>query len=568
MNLIYTVAYGNPLYLEMARFLVKSARDNGYEGRFVVLSDEKAAIEGADVILFNRSAHFFSKGAIRKYVNLSDYEKVLYVDTDILFQENPDKLFELDGIRIAVEEGKQSGDVALAANYNILFFTEEEKKLIASNKVLKVNSGTILLPGSEADSFLEGWERAWIEAPRRLAYENDKKKNFNLDLMDQPVLQAWLFREGIDWEAFPHGTVSFPFCSGSDSPAPVVHLCGPLNEGKNNSEQNKWAVLGEMQKRMGSFKDNTMLYTVCFGKEVYFRLAEEMIISARLKGFKGEIFVISDRDWVFPGAAKNIKTGWKLSRTEIRNHVDLSKYDKVLYSDSDIVFTKNPKHLMRFDTVAVATGTTWLHTAPATNSFMTEEEKEKAKAENAYGINSGTVAFPGKIGHDFLALWEKTWDEFDKTVLSDPWGGDIPNWQNFDESALQVLLLRGMEHHKFPYNEVNFPIFSVIPTIKERYGYNQDSFSSDCSAVHFMPTSIKIDHWKTLEWMKSLRGKDGVPVALEKVKSDFISMMQGKNPMRVMMDKLNRMESEIQTLTKAVIMIGEFLKKEKQDELV
>ncbi len=256
-----------------------------------------------------------------------------------------------------------------------------------------------------------------------------------------------------------------------------------------------------------------LLYSYAFGKDYYFLLAAEMVKSARLHGFTGEIVILTDRPYSFEGAKTCVMEMTKndLWRTAILRAVNTDSFEKILYVDTDVVFTRNPDYLMKSDKVAISTIGNSLCTAIITNHYLTEKEKREAEETKNRGICSGTISFPGKLAKEFMPVWEDRWKSFDKSNAPYIHGREV-SWELWDECALQSMCLRGEIDWEFiPSQLVNFP---CIPINIE------GKFNRDTACMHFVGfANGDKEKAAILEWMQTAQNPLAIPVMLEKIRA-------------------------------------------------
>jgi hypothetical protein len=244
-HLIYTTAQGDPIYLAMARELVRSARRHGFEGEILVLTDREENVEGARCHVDAAAPDRLIKAGLIRALSpgeIAAYDAILYVDSDCLFRKAPEDLFRHDGLRLFAEKG------IARESYNFLFFDEEENERAVKEGLPRINSGTIRIPGLQASSLLSAWQETWLRAPREALCAREGRRRYNPLLMDQPALQVLLLRAGLDWSPFPPGTIGFPVYAASPA-ATLLHFCGPLNGGRTSALENKRQVLRWMREQ-------------------------------------------------------------------------------------------------------------------------------------------------------------------------------------------------------------------------------------------------------------------------------------------------------------------------------
>lgn len=223
-TLIYTVAYGEFPFVDMALNLKKTAFASGYTGEFRILREE----------------HCFpgmpKAGLIRALsrAQIESYDKILYVDCDCVFLEDPAPLFGHTGVAAVFES-------AGISEYSALFLTAEERLKARAG----VHSGALLLPGTQAYDFLEAWESIWLTSPRDAVRREDKYSWVPEGLMDQPALQAVLIRRNIPCARLRG--MCFPLIAPEAKEGVLAHFCGDLEAGGHVA--NKVAVWNSIEER-------------------------------------------------------------------------------------------------------------------------------------------------------------------------------------------------------------------------------------------------------------------------------------------------------------------------------
>lgn len=215
MNLIYTVAIGND-HVRYARFMVQSLRTFGkFDGDILVFSDHAHNIDGATVvqqldILALRKPHM-TKAFIGKALDVSAYNKVCWLDADVVAVQPVAPLFEQAGlwlpveVKVLQEEDKQA------------FSIPAEPCAIGD---IGLNAGLILHDGVEWNGFCQRWWDAMVIG-----------QCWNHQYcFDQPVLNH-LIRSGIiPANRMPEGTMHFlhPLAQPFTDITVFVHARAPL----------------------------------------------------------------------------------------------------------------------------------------------------------------------------------------------------------------------------------------------------------------------------------------------------------------------------------------------------
>ena len=257
MNLIYTVAYGNPEHFQLVWEWAKSIRAMGYTGELILLSDREYEIEGCKTIVcdFMDPSQFW-KAAIRRVVRCEDYEKILFLDSDISHLQNPEKYFELYGICIP-----QEPTLVRKSGLNGAFLTPSEWDLWSNER--SYNAGTFLMPGALANEFLTTWEIEWksVDWSKKKDFWPDTK-TYKGQMYDQGILQAMIVRNQFPVMPIPmpDNFVGFPCLRPELGNTVAVHFCG-LEHNKSNKRDVLDAMRGVSvpQDRVAIFKNMRLL---------------------------------------------------------------------------------------------------------------------------------------------------------------------------------------------------------------------------------------------------------------------------------------------------------------------
>jgi len=235
MNLIYLICYWNndPMWVEMTTMCVTSLRKLGnYKDKIVIMTDHNQAFMSCDLgdntevlnvssnEIIETSNHrngaecfYVAKQKFYKFFDVSPFNKVLYLDSDILVINDIHPLFNI------------SEDFHYAREYlpmNSPWFNgcldEDEKE--QANWVRGANAGTFCVPSNMFSSYMQLWLRSICEFPSAVAY-------------DQPVLNALIFRNKISAKPFADYTVAFPqqqtFSHQLRKQTSILHYAGNKN---------------------------------------------------------------------------------------------------------------------------------------------------------------------------------------------------------------------------------------------------------------------------------------------------------------------------------------------------
>lgn len=205
-NLIFTIAFDQPnvpYHQMMAKMLVSSIFRTGFSGDVLILTNSEHRVfehGRANVEEISLDTGSIAPGALgleamqfkyraREYVPVEDYEKILFVDCDCLFQSSPERLLEGEmDIRFAEEPLWQ-----VTSMYHNAYLTDAELETLTAPAV---NSGTWWVRSEHFHRVMEEWERIDAQEPLRKKNAGDQPAWVRL-LLDTP-LRREAFRLGID----------------------------------------------------------------------------------------------------------------------------------------------------------------------------------------------------------------------------------------------------------------------------------------------------------------------------------------------------------------------------------
>lgn len=173
-------------FVHMTNTMIDSARISGYKDDLVILSDQKVDIKQADLIVTdpvpNRLTYpwdiLLMRSRIWRYVDMSKYDYILYVDADTIINKPLDDLFKhMAEINMIGAQGE-----GMSLNHmhktHLYEFEEHEKKKYG--KYMAYCSGIVGWPGNElGQGFIKDWEE----------YCDKSRSN------DQTVLNTLLYRK-------------------------------------------------------------------------------------------------------------------------------------------------------------------------------------------------------------------------------------------------------------------------------------------------------------------------------------------------------------------------------------
>lgn len=186
-----------------------------------------------------------------------------------------------------------------------------------------------------------------------------------------------------------------------------------------------------------------LAYFVAVGMRRFRWAAGWAIKSLRGAGqFSGDIVVVSDVPYEFPCGARTIvvndadvlaKPNWMKMR--IRNHVDLTKYERVMFLDSDVAVARPLDDFLELTTFSQTTTATddMLHNIGQGFTYRCLEEVEIEENSERRAVNAGFYVMPGPLAPAWLVAWE----EMQKATLKRPG----PGWC---QPGLNACMVRGL----------------------------------------------------------------------------------------------------------------------------
>ncbi len=240
-DLIYTTAFGQPIFKKMAVVSAMSARARGFTGRFIILTDEAFDCNYAEVMVLKpmeKGQERIWKTRLDEVVNMRHFARILFTDSDIDFIRHPRFLLELadDTFAVSLEHTKiidQKFNMFSMPGYN--------------GDDLAVNSGTFVMRGDLAAGFFKTWNEYWAENKKHYPQSHKTAQSDRGELYDQPHLQACITRGQIPFKYIPMEMVVFPglkweYDHGVKPETVLLHF-----NGFHPSERNKARVLEYME---------------------------------------------------------------------------------------------------------------------------------------------------------------------------------------------------------------------------------------------------------------------------------------------------------------------------------
>lgn len=149
-KLIYFTVGNNPNYVKLVKLCIDTLYKHNYDGDFLFITDLKESIKNEiefkneplfiEVPQSNLALSSANKLKIHLYDKIESYDKIIFCDSDILWLDNPDRIFDMineDLIYISNESPLMSRDVWWGGH----LLTEEEKMDIEQNQIKAMNAG-------------------------------------------------------------------------------------------------------------------------------------------------------------------------------------------------------------------------------------------------------------------------------------------------------------------------------------------------------------------------------------------------------------------------------------------
>jgi hypothetical protein len=193
MKLIYFTLGNNPNYISIANLCIKSLYKQNYDGDFLFITDLKNEI--LNNIQFNKEPLFIettssnlmkssaNKLKIYLYEKISNYEKIIFSDLDILWTCNPDKIFEI------LDEDlffMSSQDVLMSEEWwGARILNDDEKIKISESNILGLNAGIF------------AFNKNMVEHLKKIDDFLNQNIHLSNECLEQPFINVYLFRNNL-----------------------------------------------------------------------------------------------------------------------------------------------------------------------------------------------------------------------------------------------------------------------------------------------------------------------------------------------------------------------------------
>lgn len=191
---------------------------------------------------------------------------------------------------------------------------------------------------------------------------------------------------------------------------------------------------------LGKLLGSSLLRTWFSGDVVIFRNTEEPLYQVERAGLT-EVFVETP-DFSKIGEEQE---AWRY-KFRVRDYLDVSAYDKVLFLDADCLAVRNLDHLLEGDWDIGWYAESRKLTDPVFNCFLTDAEIHQWRGRP--GANSGTLAVRAEFFHEVMAEWER----IDLGPTTRPrFCSDQGSWN-------RLLLDTKLRTKQFESGEIQFPL--------------------------------------------------------------------------------------------------------------
>lgn len=165
-----------------------------------------------------------------------------------------------------------------------------------------------------------------------------------------------------------------------------------------------------------------LAYIVAFGKDFYYQTGQLTIDSLIKTGFDGDIVALVDRDYQFKNASviKMDTSKWShkydphMARARLHHYVDVSKYDVVLYLDTDVICVSDTNEVfeetLKNNCFSVFTAPARLHKLWHYGT-MRDDDKRKFLNKSTPSVCSGIYALPSSTLERDYDMWLDIFNE-------------------------------------------------------------------------------------------------------------------------------------------------------------
>jgi hypothetical protein len=247
---IYSTAFGKDIYYLLANEMCKSLKKVGYDGDIFILTDKEFNFENANnIVVKNKidldekilnaipipeNSKILYKAYLPNKINIENYEKILFVDSDVIFIKNPKPIFDLSKNDTNIYLSYEPSNPLKKHFFNLKYFTYNERKEVIKTEFPSLNTGIILFPTEIMKEVCRLWQDEWLRLSKG-KYER----------WDQSVMQILTFRDKIKYNLISPDLYSYKILKRlgtvENDNTVAFHLCG-------RDENNKLSVLNLMKE--------------------------------------------------------------------------------------------------------------------------------------------------------------------------------------------------------------------------------------------------------------------------------------------------------------------------------
>lgn len=222
-KLAYMVAFGRSFFYKLGQFTIDSLVKTGFDGDIVVLVENDYHFKHARTIklkedLSNAPAYapHMCRALIHKYVNMSNYDSVLYLDTDVLAIKNVNPI-----LATAMENDCLSVSISPTGlhkhwHYGTMTSKADRDLYLSFRKPPSICSGIYAIPGSKVEETFDLWTEMYYEA----------LKDPSKFVCDQSVLCEAIYMDIMPAKYLPMNAVYYPKYNEVEPPeATFLHHC-------------------------------------------------------------------------------------------------------------------------------------------------------------------------------------------------------------------------------------------------------------------------------------------------------------------------------------------------------
>jgi len=192
--LIFIVAFG-PEYQKQALMLIKSLKIHGlFNGEIICLIDKCHIDLNVKTIKVNGIEPMKLRMYADYFIDFCKYDKIIYLDADIICVNRLDKLLISDKLLYTEEQWNNEG--------NLTFFNDNEKHLFRNGN--GINSGIFCINSNMIIKLL----KLWREIHDQLKFK--KLSRFLKYFSDQAAFNYIIRKQLIENEALNFGIIDFP----------------------------------------------------------------------------------------------------------------------------------------------------------------------------------------------------------------------------------------------------------------------------------------------------------------------------------------------------------------------